>query len=232
MDNKVEKMEKENILKNDKDVTWSKSSKKFDKPEDSIWKKFQRRLAWNVLRVFYRVVYRIKVEGIENIPKEGSFVMCGNHIDFVKVPVIVLFSPRKINFIGKAELFDNPILAWLGNLFDVIPVKRGKQDVESMKRSLKVLNKGEGLGLFPEGTTRGLEKGVKVKNGAAFMALRTGKPIVPVGVEVTEGFGAKITVRYGEPLDYSEYKSRTPDKETLDKVTKEMMDVIIKLANM
>ena len=77
--------------------------------------------------------------------------MCGNHIDFVKVPVIVLFSPRKINFIGKAELFDNKILAWLGNLFDVIPVKRGKQDVESMKRSLKVLNKGEGLGLFPEG---------------------------------------------------------------------------------
>ena len=229
-ENKKEK-EKENKKEN-KDIYWSKSSKKFDKEEDTRWKKIQRRIAWNVLRTFYRIVYRIKIEGTENIPREGSFVMCGNHIDFVKVPVIVLFSPRKINFIGKAELFDNKILAWLGNLFDVIPVKRGKQDVESMKRSLKVLNKGEGLGLFPEGTTRGLEKGVKVKNGAAFMALRTGKPIVPVGVEVTEGFGAKITVRYGKPLDYSKYKSRTPDKETLDKVTNEMMDVIKKLANM
>ena len=117
-------------------------------------------------------------------------------------------------------------------MFDVIPVKRGKQDVDSMKKSLKVLNSGEGLGLFPEGTTRGLEKGVKVKNGAAFMALRTGKPIVPVGVEVTKGPFPKIIVRYGKLLDYSEYQSRTPEKEVLDKVTTEMMEIIMDLAKM
>lgn len=209
-----------------------KSSKKFDHPEDSWWTKVQRRLVWIVLRVFYKIVYRIKIEGTENIPKEGAFVICGNHVDFVKVPVIVLFSPRKINFIAKAELFNNPVLAWLGRLFDVIPVKRGKQDVDSMKKSLKVLNNGEGLGLFPEGTTRGLEKGAKVKNGAAFMALRTGKPIVPVGVEVTKRPFPKIIVRYGKVLDYSQYQSRTPEKEVLDKVTTEMMGVIIGLANM
>ena len=208
-----------------------KSSKKFDHPEDSWWTKVQRRCAWGVLRAFYKIVYRIKIEGTENVPKEGAFVICGNHVDFVKVPVIVLFSPRKVNFIAKAELFNNPVLAWLGRLFDVIPVKRGKQDVDSMKKSLKVLNNGEGLGLFPEGTTRGLEKGVKVKNGAAFMALRTGKPIVPVGVEVTKGPFSKIIVRYGKLLDYSEYQSRTPEKEVLDKVTTEMMDIIIDLAN-
>ena len=209
-----------------------KSSKKFDHPEDSWWTKAQRRFAWGVLRVFYKIVYRIKIEGTENIPKEGAFVICGNHVDFVKVPVIVLFAPRKVNFIAKAELFNNPILAWLGRLFDVIPVKRGKQDVDSMKKSLKVLNNGEGLGLFPEGTTRGLEKGVKVKNGAAFMALRTGKPIVPVGVEVTKGPFPKIIVRYGKVLDYSEYQSRTPEKEVLDKVTIEMMEIIKDLAKM
>ncbi len=207
------------------------SSKKFDKPEDSLFTKFQRRFIWGALKGLYKVIYRIKVEGEENVPKDGAFVICGNHIDFIKVPVIVLYSPRKINFIAKAELFKNPFLKRLGELFDVIPVKRGKQDVDSMKKSLKVLNNGEGLGLFPEGTTRGLEKGVKVKNGAAFMALRTGKPIVPVGVEVTKRPFPKIIVRYGKVLDYSKYQSRTPEKEVLDKVTGEMMEVIKDLAN-
>ena len=75
-----------------------------------------------------------------------------------------------------------------------------------MKKSLKVLNSKEGLGIFPEGTTKGLEKGVKVKNGAAFMALRTGNPIVPVGVEVTKKPFSKIIVRYGKTLDYSQHK--------------------------
>lgn len=216
-------------MKKEKNI--EKSSKKFDKPGESWFAKLQRRIIWTVLRGFYRLVYRIKVEGTENIPKEGAFIICGNHIDFIKVPVIVLFAPRKVNFIAKIELFKNPFLKRLGELFDVIPVKRGKQDVDAMKKSLKVLNNGEGLGLFPEGTTRGLEKGVKVKNGAAFMALRTGKPIVPVGVEVTKRPFSKIIVRYGKVLDYSHYQSRTPEKEVLDKVTEEMMNVIKDLAN-
>lgn len=207
---------------------FDQSSKKFDRPEDSWWKKAQRRLAWNVLRTFYRLVYHIETQGEENIPREGAFVICGNHVDFIQVPVIVLFTPRKVNFIGKAELFKNPILAWLGNLFDVISVKRGKQDIDSMKRSLKVLNQGEGLGLFPEGTRHGLEKGVKVKNGAAFMALRTGKPILPVGVKVSKH---KIILNYGKLLDYHEYQSKTPEKEVLEKVSKEMMDTIVHLTN-
>ena len=209
-----------------------KSSNKFDKKEDTILTKLQRRIVWGFLRSYYKIFYRVKIEGTENVPKEGAFILCGNHIDFMKVPVVVVYCPRKVNFMGKIELFNNPFLARLGKLFDVIPVKRGKQDVDAMKKSLKVLNSKEVLGIFPEGTTKGLEKGVKVKNGAAFMALRTGNPILPVGVEVTKGPFPKIIVRYGKPLDYSQYKAKTPEKENLDKVTKEMMDTIIKLANL
>ncbi len=213
-----------------KEKNMEKSSKKFDKSTDTWWFKFQRRVVWGFLRTYYKIFYRVKIEGTENVPKDGAFILCGNHIDFMKVPVIVVFCPRKINFMGKIELFNNPFLARLGELFDVIPVKRGKQDVEAMKKSLKVLSKKEGLGIFPEGTTKGLEKGVKVKNGAAFMALRTGKPIVPVGIEVTKKPFPKIIVRYGKILDYSKYQSRTPEKETLDMVTSQMMENIIELA--
>lgn len=225
---KVEAQVKKIIEKKMKQVKKEKknSIKQFDKKTDSLWTKFQRRVVWYALRGFYKVFYRVEVNGTENIPEDGAFILCGNHVDFFKVPVIVVFAPRKINFIGKAELFNNPFLARIGKIFDVIPVKRGKQDVDSMKNSLKVLSKGEGLGLFPEGTRNGISRNIKVKNGAAFMALRTGKTIVPAGIKVSR---AKIVINYGKPLDYSEYQSKTPEKETLDKVTKDLMNTIIEL---
>ncbi len=219
------------VTTSQKEVKPTKKKKvveEYDKPEDSLWMKLQRRFIWHTLRGFYKIFYRLEVKGLENIPEEGAFIVCGNHVDFMKVPVIVIYATRKINFIGKAELFNNPFLARLGELFDVIPVKRGKQDVDSMKKSLKVLAKGEGLGLFPEGTRNGIAKKVKVKNGAAFMALRTGKPIVPVGIKVQKG---KIIVNYGKLIDYSKYQSKTPEKETLDKVTEDLMNTIIQLTN-
>ncbi len=207
------------------------TSKNFDKPGDTWFTKFQRRIIWGALKFLYKVVYRVKVEGVENIPEEGAFILCGNHVDYIKVPAVVVYCPRKVNFIAKIELFKNPFLRNLGEKFDVIPVKRGKQDVDAMKKSLKVLSKKEGLGLFPEGTTRGLEKGVKVKTGAAFMALRTGTVIVPAGVEVTSRPFPKIIIRYGKVLDYSQYQSRNPEKEVLEKVTQEMMGIIKSLSN-
>lgn len=84
-----------------------KSSIKFDKKEDSIWTKLQRRIVWGFLRSFYKIFYRVKIEGTENVPKEGAFILCGNHIDFMKVPVVVVYCPRKVSFMGKIELFNN-----------------------------------------------------------------------------------------------------------------------------
>ena len=227
----LEKKENTTPAKIEQTVSCFRGAREFEKPTESTFYKLQRRCVWHILRGFYRLFFRLEMRGVENVPTDGAFIICGNHVDFLKVPVIVLFTPRKVNFIAKAELFNNPILAWLAQLFEVISVKRGKQDVDSMKNSLRVLAKGDGLGLFPEGTRNGLAKNVKVKNGAAFMALRTGKPIVPVGIKVTKGPFSKITLNYGKPLDYSQYQSKTPEKEVLDKVTEELMNTIIDLTN-
>lgn len=220
--------EKRKLEKKDK---MDKKTVKEKKKKDSIWKIIQREFVRYFLIGLYKIVYRVQVKGKENVPKEGAFILCGNHVDFILVPVIVLFTPRKdINFIAKSELFNNKMLAWLGYLFDVIPVKRGKQDVDSMKKSLKTLSSGHVLGLFPEGTRNGLQKKVKVKNGASFMALKTGSEIVPVGIKVKkQGLFSKVILNYGKPLDYSEKKSKMPEKEVLEETTTEMMDVIVKL---
>lgn len=205
--------------------------KKNKKKKDSTWKIIQREFVRYFLMGLYKIIYRVKVEGKENVPKEGAFILCGNHVSFIQVPIIVLFTPRKdVKFIAKSELFNNKILAWLGYLFDVIPVKRGKQDVDSMKKSLKVLANGNILGLFPEGTRNGMKKKVKVKNGASFMALKTGAKVLPVGIKVVKkGPFSKIIVNFGKTLDYSSKKSKMPEKEVLEQTTTEIMDTIVKL---
>lgn len=205
--------------------------KSTNKKKDSTWKIVQREFVRYFLKGLYKIIYRVKVEGKENVPKEGAFILCGNHVSFIQVPIIVLFTPRKdVNFIAKSELFNNKILAWLGYLFDVIPVKRGKQDVDSMKKSLRVLSNGNILGLFPEGTRNGIQKKVKVKNGASFMALKTGAKVLPVGIKVVkkEPF-SKIIVNFGKTLDYSDKKTKMPEKEVLEQTTTEIMDTIVKL---
>lgn len=218
-------------LVNEKKKANKPKEKKKTKKKDSTWKIIQREFVRYFLIGLYKLIYGVKVKGKENVPKDGAYILCGNHVSFIQVPIIVLFTPRKdLKFIAKAELFNNKILAWLGYLFDVIPVKRGKQDVDSMKKSLKVLANENMLGLFPEGTRNGLQKNVKVKNGASFMALKTGSKVLPVGIKsVKKGPFTRIIVNFGKPLDYSDKKSKVPEKEVLDKTTTEIMDTIVKL---
>jgi 1-acyl-sn-glycerol-3-phosphate acyltransferase len=128
---------------------------------------------------------------------------------------------------AKIELLNNAFLRWFAYLFNVIPVKRGKQDMYAMKQSLQALNQGDALGIFPEGTTNGLAKKVKVKTGTAYMALRTGSKVLPVGIKTTKT--NRVIVNIGKTLNYNEQKEKNPDKEKLEETTKEIMDTIIML---
>jgi len=100
-----------------------------------------------------------------------------------------------------------------------------------MKMNLTALKNGEALGLFPEGTRKGLAKGAKVQNGAAYMALKTKIKVVPVGIQGTFKPFTKVKLNYGKPLDYTNYEPKNPEKEDIEKATKEIMDSIIMLTN-
>ena len=160
-----------------------------------------RAIIITLVRTFCYIVFRVKKVGENNIQKKGAYIMCANH----------------------TSNWDPPIL--------VFPVKRGKMDLDSIKFSLKVLKEGEILMLFPEGTRNGIQKNGKAQNGAAFMALRTGIPVIPVGIQGEMKPFHKVKLNYGKPLDFSQYKTNKPEKELLDKVSKEIMDNIIMLTN-
>lgn len=183
-------------------------------------------VVWN-LYIYCKLVHRVKIEGRENIPKEGALIFCGNHKSFLDPPLIQITVKRKSYFLAKADLYKNCFFRILGWAFDAIPVKRDSKDINAIKTSLKHLKNGDCIAIFPEGTRNGIEKGEKVKDGAAFFAQRSGAKVVPIGISGnSKGFG-KVKIKYGKPLDFSKYDK--DDKGALEKITQEIMNAILEL---
>ena len=196
-------------------------------------KAFKEIIKWIVRGAIYiwcKIYYRAEIIGLENIPKDEPLIFCGNHRNYLDPPLIVATAKRDIKFLAKEELYKNKFLAALGCVFEAIPVKRDEKDISAIKTSLKDLKEGKCIALFPEGTRNGLEKGEKVKDGVAFFAVRSGAKVIPCGIKGGTKGDWKMTITYGKPLDYSEYKSQAKDKEVLDKVTNEIMNNILELA--
>ena len=197
-----------------------------------VLKKISRGFIIVVLNIVFRTVYRMKVVGTKNIPKEGALIFCGNHKTYLDPPAITVTNGRKMSFMAKEQLKDNWLFAFLGWAFEAIYVKRDSKDIGPLKQALTILKSGDCLGIFPEGTRNGLEKNNgAVKNGAAYLALKTGAKIVPVGIVGNGKPFTKNAVIYGEPLDFSKYKDQKADKELEEKVSAELMEKILELAS-
>ena len=197
---------------------------------EKILKKISRGIVIVALNIVFRTVYRMKVIGTENIPKGGALIFCGNHKSYLDPPAISVTNRRKMSFLAKEELKGNILYAFLGWAFDNIWVKRDSKDIGPLKRSLATLKSGGCLGIFPEGTRNGMEKNNgELKNGAAYLALKTGAKIVPVGVIGEAKPFTKNALIYGKPIDLSKYKGQKIDKELEEKVSNELKNEIIKL---
>lgn len=192
---------------------------------ETKWKRFVSKMTKGFLGGLYRLAFRVRITG--SIPETGSYIICSNHINYLDAAAIVLLNKRMVYFVAKEDLFRFRLLNWLAHVFDIIPIKRNMQDMEAMKRCLKVIKSGDLLGIFPEGTRNGLEKNGKAKNGAAYMAIKTGSPVIPVGIHGTFKPFSKVYINYGEPIDLSSYKGA--DKEKQNEATKLIMDHIVML---
>ena len=192
-------------------------------------KAFLRVIIEFIFKCYYIVVHRMKVEGRENIPKDEPLIFCANHKSFLDPPLIKITAKRHMYFLAKIELAKNPILKFLGWVFEVMYVKNDEKDINAIKGSLKHLKKGDCIALFPEGTRNGLAKGQKVRDGAAFFAIRGGAKVIPIGISGKMKPFTKLTIRYGKPLDYSSYKKAEDEKKALEEVTEDLMKHILEL---
>ncbi len=192
-------------------------------------KEIIRKILKAIFKVVAIMLYRPKIVGKENIPQNSAAIICPNHVHALDSVVIVVMSKRKVNVLAKEELFINGFVRWVASVFGIYPVKKGKKSLESMKVSLKLLKNNELLMIFPEGTRKGLAKGVKPKDGAIKLAIRSGVPIIPVGVQGNFKLFRKVKLNIGKPIDYNKFNKEANNKEILDNLTKELMDEIVKL---
>lgn len=182
-----------------------------------------------IFKIFAIILYRPKIVGKENLPKDGGALLCPNHVSTLDAAVIVAMFKRKVNVLAKEELFKNGFLCWIADLFGIYPVKRGKADMQAIKISLTLLKRNELLLMFPEGTRNGMAKGIKPKNGAVLIAATAGKPIIPIGIQGSFKPFTKVIVNIGKPIDYSKLKEEVKDKGQASELTKDLMKEIVHL---
>ncbi len=182
-----------------------------------------------IFKIFAIIIYRPKIVGKENLPKEGGALLCPNHVSNLDAAVIVAMFQRKVNVLAKEELFKNKFLCWIADLFGIYPVKRGAADMQAIKVSLKILKHDGLLLIFPEGTRNGMAKGVKPKNGAVLIAGTAQKPIIPIGIQGSFKPFTRVIVNIGKPIDYTNLNEEIKDKEQATKLTAELMKTIVDL---
>ena len=182
-----------------------------------------------IFKIIAIILYRPKIVGKENLPKDTGALICPNHVHNLDSAVIVAMFKRKVNVLAKEELFKNAFIRWIADIFGVYPVKRGRADLQAIKISLKLLKNDELLLMFPEGTRHGLDKGKKPKNGAVLIAATAGKPIIPIGIQGSFKPFRKVIVNIGKPIDYSKYSEEVKEKEQASKLTQELMQEIVSL---
>jgi 1-acyl-sn-glycerol-3-phosphate acyltransferase len=172
-----------------------------------IWYRVLRAVVVTVARTYFRA----SVVGLENVPETGPFILAPIHRSNLDTPLVALVTRRRLRYMGKESLWKSKFGAWFFSGAGGFPVRRGSADREALQACQKVLERGEPLVLFPEGTRQtGREVDVEAfKDGAAYLACRTGAPIVPVGLGGTEAamhkgskmvHPVKMTVVIGEPL--------------------------------
>lgn len=183
-----------------------------------------------LVTTYFKLFYRVEVKGLENVPEKGPVLLCANHLGQMDMFFIGYKLNRLVRWVAKAELFKNPLLSavitWLG----AVPINRGKTDVSSVKNIFKLLDEGEIVGIFPEGTrTRGKDRTkIVVKPAFVRYALESGSPVLPVALEGSYRWFSKVKVIFGKPfyLGGGTDKDKKYSKEELSEYSKKVMDSI------
>ena len=172
-----------------------------------------QRVMYTVIRALIhgacRVWFRLEVRGRENLPAQGAYIVSPIHRSNLDTPVLAAITTRRLRYMGKESLWKSRALGWLLTALGGFPVQRGTADREALKAGLACIERGEPLVMFPEGTRQVGSEIAEMFDGPAYVACRTGAPIVPIGLGNTEAAmpkgskfirPVKMTIVIGEPL--------------------------------
>lgn len=188
---------------------------------------------------YVRVVYRARVVGLEHVPRTGPYIIAPSHRSMLDIPLAGAITTRRIRFMGKAPLFRVPVLGTIFRALGGFPVERDGGDVGPVRDSLRILQEGEPLVVYPEGSRQRGRDIAPLQPGAAYLAAKAGVPIVPLGIAGAEetfrtrpgrlpGFG-RIIVVVGEPIPPPTRQGSIVKRSAVDELTATLHERLQKL---
>ena len=182
--------------------------------------------ARGLVKIYYKFMFRMDIQGEEHIPTEGGVVLCCNHMSNLDPTTMAAFVKRPVRYIAKKELFEKRWSAKLLSSLGAFPVDRQTTDMKALKTAIKLLKNGEALGIFAEGTRVKEGEAKAAKAGVALFALKGEAPIVPICISSKYKFRSIVHIRYGEPIYLDEYKGQKVTTEMVEEITEKVMEKV------
>jgi 1-acyl-sn-glycerol-3-phosphate acyltransferase len=199
---------------------------------------------WICFRALYRFYFRWRVYNPERVPLEGPVILAANHASFLDPPLVGSGVKRGINYLARESLFNIPVVGWILQRWQVVPVDREGGGAKGLKAILERLLDGGAIILFPEGTRTRNGKLQPARSGIGLTVIKSEAPVVPVRVFGTfEALGRhmkiprphRVAVKYGRPMPFQQLRaeakvcSKPRLKEIYQEIADEIMAAIAKL---
>ena len=195
-------------------------------------------IGWFLCRMTLKFFGRMQSIGGENVPKKGGVILAPNHVSYMDPPAAGgALTTRPVRFMAKIELFKIPILGFLIRKVGSFPVKQGAADRTALRKAMELIEKGEVVCIFPEGTRSPDGNLMEAHAGIGMVALKTKAPIVPVAIIGTDKVlpphsfffhFSRVKVVYGKPITFDDLYE-TGGKDAIEEVGKRVMSEIARL---
>lgn len=188
--------------------------------------------AYILTNIVFKLFFRVEVINAEKVPQSGPALLCANHNTMLDMFFLGYRLKRWIYWMGKEELFKNPLLGAILRSLGTFPVKRGAGDVGSIKIAYNLLKRDKIVGIFPHGTRIDPTKveTARIKPGAAMIAVNAGVPIIPANIQGNYRIFGKIKVIYGDPFTIENKQDGKYSKEEIAELGRDIIKRVYSLA--
>ncbi len=185
----------------------------------------------NLFKIILILLFKIDINGEENIPQDRGLIVCSNHYHWLDPIVVACFFNRKVHFMAKKELFKNKYFGMLLKRVHAFPVNRGAADITAIKTALRVVKSQKVLGIFPEGTRVKAGQIGNAEPGIAMIGIKGEVDILPIGINGNYKFRSKLYVNIGQAINLEQYYKKKVSAEELGIISRSIMVEVRKLIN-
>ncbi len=187
-----------------------------------------------------RLANPLRVEGLENVPREGSFLLLPNHQSALDPPLVQSFCPRAVHAMTKSTQFASPVFRWILPRILAFPVRRYRVDPQAVRVALRLLQAGEGVCIYPEGERTWDGTLQPFRRGTLRLMLAADVPVVPCGIEGMYDLwprwarrprrGIPVTLRFGKPLRFGPFPDRAARDASLPEAEARLRAALLELS--